>query len=138
MTAAVFTRWVFAVLSTSIFGALTVALQLGAVGIINEIAGSKGSAGFAAFIVAASLMLALPCFLVGAAVLGPPLAWALRRMNLDRSAHAALAGGLLSTLTGAYLLGHELGFAGLAFSATLPLAGAIAGLTYREMMRKPV
>ncbi|MGW8706319.1 hypothetical protein ACWGLL_12910 [Brevundimonas sp. NPDC055814] len=138
MTAAVFTRWVFAVLATSIFGALTVALLWLALAIINTFITGEGSAAFAAFIVPISLMLALPCFLVGAAVLGAPSAWALTRLKLDRAWPAALAGGLLATLGGASLLSHALGLTGMMFAVALPLAGAIGGLTYREMMRKPL
>lgn len=137
MTVAVFVRWIFAVLATTLLAALTVALQWVTLAIITPFTASEGSAGFAVLMVPVSLMLALPCFLVGAAVLGAPSAGALTRLKLDRAWPAALLGGWLSTLGGAILLCHAFGLAGLMFAAALPLAGAIGGLTYREMMRKP-
>ncbi len=138
MTISVFTRWIFAVLATTLFAALAVALQWLALAIISTFAGDEGLAGLAIFIIPTSLILVLPCFLIGTALLCAPSAWVLTRLKLDHAWAAALAGGLLSTLGGAILLGHALGFTGLAFAAALPLAGAIGGLTYREMMRKPL
>lgn len=138
MTIALFTRWIFAVLATTLFAALAVALQWLALAIITTFTASEGSAGFAAFMIPISLMLALPCFFLGTLVLGAPSAWALTRLKLDRAWPAALLGAGLSTLGGAILLGHAFGLAGLMFAAALPLAGAIGGLTYREMMRKPL
>lgn len=138
MTISVFTRWIFAVLATTLFATLAVALQWLALAIISTFAGDESLARLAIFIIPISLILVLPCFLIGTAVLCAPSAWVLTRLKLDRAWAAALAGGLLSTLGGAILLGHALGFTGLAFAAALPLAGAIGGLTYREMMRKPL
>lgn len=136
-TLAVFIQWVFAILATAIFSALAVALQLGVMAMIDEFLQVGGPTGSSSLIVILSLSLSLPCFFMGAAVLGAPSAWALRRLNLDHPVSAALLGGSLSTVAGAMLLGSIMGFAGLGLASALPLAGAIGGLTYRCMTATP-
>ncbi|WP_313001500.1 hypothetical protein [Brevundimonas sp.] len=137
MNLAVLARWIVAVAASSILAALTVAAQLGILTMMGALLGGDGSAGSAYLIATASFYLSLPCFFLGVAILGAPAAWTLTRLKGDRAIPAGLLGGAVSTLIGAIVLSSSLGFTGLVFASTLPLAGAITGLTYRELMKSP-
>ena len=104
---------------------------------MGALPGVDGSAGSACLIAAAGFYLSLPCFFLGVAILGAPAAWTLAQLRRDRPLPTGLLGGAISTLVGAIVLSNSLGFTGLVFASALPLAGAITGLTYRELMKPP-
>ena len=137
MKLAVLGRWIAAVAASSVLAALTVAAQLGIGAMMGALPGADGSAGSACLIAATGFYLSLPCYFLGVAILGAPAAWTLAQLRCDRPLPTGLLGGAISTLVGAIVLSNSLGFTGLVFASALPLAGAITGLTYRELMKPP-
>ena len=130
-------RWLLAVTCTAVLAAIAFTLQVSGALMIEEAQNTGHSSSNAGLVAVISLFLAAPCFFIGTILFGAPMAWAMTRNQLDRPLPTALAAGSLSTTVGALLLYSALGGGSLKLALALPLAGAVGGLTFREMTKSP-
>lgn len=128
-------RWMCALTCTSAAAACAYAAQVAAAVWLGESYGAS-SPGASAYVGLASFALAAAAFLCGVAVLGAPAAFIMNRRGWTRLSHVAVVGGALATLIGGGLLTASLGWAGLALTLALPIAGAVGGVTFHALTQR--
>jgi hypothetical protein len=105
-------------------------MQFGVYGIVTS-----GLAG--ALFAVLAFIVAGPAFMVGTALLGPPVWLAVRKTRLNHPFAAILIGAGITVLVGALLLLGWGGRNGLWLTLAFPFAGGVGGWVFQRLMAGP-